>query len=587
MLCKKCGTNIPDDSRTCPYCGASVVSSGQNVDFDYMGKKVFRADSVDQYNYFMQKKFVSSLLTGIVAGVVIVVAAVNVVSFFGKADITQFVKIEEHGYQGNGSVSYTVDSSKVLNEVFGVENEYDLSSDESTVYYKLVSELNNSVSTQSATTGLSNGDKVIYNIEDIKKISEDTGINFKSKNSLEYTISNLTAPYQLKVSELFDVSFMGFDGAGRVNLALKNSDKFSYVNIVNNDTVSLDGANISVFSTDINSPTLKNGDTLNLALKTSADNDSLKENYGFYIDPDEKESFTVSDLTDSEEIDVFSKVNISIVGVDGDATAAYEWDNSSINQTVSSDSKPILAAYSENSNSFRVYRASGGNSSPLINIKNDEYDDYSYGGDYDNFNIDASKSNNITGGDTIEFKITANGEDISNDTYSDHGYTFKETTYTYEVKSGSLDRYLTSKKQLTKDNVRNYGEKVREEAEKYLKDNWSYVVHGSSSFHCYDQQIKDTMIESRVFLAKTSSYGNSYDMWYVYIFKVTDSETSKQKTVSLLANISDPLIKASDSSITTNSSIAFRGYESPEDAISSLNSYKRYDRYEFTEFSFV
>ena len=88
-------------------------------------------------------------------------------------------------------------------------------------------------------------------------------------------------------------------------------------------------------------------------------------------------------------------------------------------------------------------------------------------------------------------------------------------------------------------------------------------------------------------MAKTSYYSNSYTLWYVYTFKVTDSETPKEQTVALVASVSNPLINTADSTISTLDTISFSSYDSAEDAISSLEKYKKNKDYGFAEFSFV
>ncbi|MBQ2604175.1 MAG: zinc ribbon domain-containing protein [Clostridia bacterium] len=610
MKCNECGAAIPDNSTACPNCGKSITgnapsgialkktaepnaavqmsgtnSAVQPAQPKTTGPIILRADSAESYIFYLQKKFFTRLFAAVLAVVLIVTAAINVVSFITRIDLTQFVTVTEYGYDGSGYVSYDIDRKMILENVFGVEDKDDLSEDQEDTYYKLLNSLESAIKSDSSNTGLSNGDLVEYNIKGIKDISKDTGLKFKNKDVISYTVSNLQSPVQLKVSDLFDVSFIGYEGSGGIKLTAKEGSH--YIETGYNNSFYIDGkVPATVAVKDLTEATLKNNDNVELSLVTSADNDALRSEYGFFIEPTFTESYTVEDLTTTEEIDVFSKLDISVAGVDGEAEVKYLWDSSVVEAEMGDDGKPVLSARSEDSRFFNVYNMTTYGSFPLITISNSDESSMKYSSNYDSFSIEASKTNNISGGDTIEFKITANGEEIDGDEFSDNGYKFKETSFTYEVESGSLDRYLTSSKQLTKDNTSAYGEVVREKAETYLKDNWSKAVHGSYSFRCYDQTINSTAIESRVFMAKTSTYSNTYTLWYIYVFKVTDSETPKEATVALVAAISNPLINSADSSLSTIDSISFESYESPEDAIASLEYYKKNKEYGFTEFSF-
>lgn len=630
MKCNECGFEIPDNSNVCPKCGKAIADNAKsgialkksaapkeapkeaaqtpmpnaaapmtapnaaapkpmpNAAPKAAAPLIIRADSAESYIFYLQKHFFVGLLTVVLAVLLIVTAAVNVVSFVTRIDLTQFVVVKEYGYNGSGYVSYDIDRDLILEKVFGVDDYDDLSEDDEEVYDDLVHSLKSAITGNSPTTELSNGDMVEYTIEDIKDISDSTGLKFKNKDTISYTVSNLNPPVQLKVSDLFDVSFAGYEGSGGIILTAKEKSDGHYAETGYGNSFYIDGdVSAAVDVKDITEATLKNNDTVELSLVASDDNDTLRSEYGFYIEPDFTESFTVEGLSTSEEIDVFSKLEISVAGVDGEAKVTYKWDSSVVNAEMSDDGKPVLSARSEDSNYFSVYNKSTYGSFPLLTFSGNKDSSVKYSNDYDSFSIEASKTRDISGGDTIEFKITSGYDEIEGDEYSDHGYKFKETSYTYEVDSASLDRYLTSSKQLTKENVSAYGEAVKEEAEAYLKDNWSEVVHGSYSFHCYDQTINSTAIESRVFMAKTSYYSNSYTLWYVYTFKVTDSETPKEQTVALVASVSNPLINTADSTISTLDTISFSSYDSAEDAISSLEKYKKNKDYGFAEFSFV
>ena len=141
MKCNECGFEIPDNSNVCPKCGKAIADNAKsgialkksaapkeapkeaaqtpmpnaaapkptpNAAPKAAAPLIIRADSAESYIFYLQKHFFVGLLTVVLAVLLIVTAAVNVVSFVTRIDLTQFVVVKEYGYNGSGYVSYVL-----------------------------------------------------------------------------------------------------------------------------------------------------------------------------------------------------------------------------------------------------------------------------------------------------------------------------------------------------------------------------------------------------------------------------------------------------------------------------------------------
>ena len=574
MFCSNCGHKIPDNSNVCPDCGtwlkkpanaaqdapaAQPTPAAQDVPAPQAAasqptqqapQENPAPQQAPQSNpapqaaapaaqdtpaapkgpSFFEKNKKALIFGGIglAALVVLIVVIAVIVNLASRIDLTKYIDVSVDGYNGYGHVTYEVDSERLMKDAFGADSYDKLSLKNIEAWYALT---NVTIDTEGNVNNASNGDRITLKIKNLESIAKKSGVNLNGSDTIEYTVSGLEEPKSFSANDIFDAKFVGFDGSGCVELTLKD-DGLPF-----NLTQSW-GSNIYVddyYSLSITTPgtegSLSNGDEYRVAVKDdSYVSEWLLDKYGMFIDSETEAVFTVSGLETAGELDVFSLVDISISGTDGSAELKYHWN--SLENSVG-DFK-VTADY-EDSGYFTVYSTVYVPDGTLVirdeNSSSAEAEDRYIA----SFSISADKTWGISGGDTIKLTIQNYYDDIQPDTFASSGLIFKEVSKEITVDSSTLDRYVTSDKQLSKDNVTALAADVAENVTEYIKNNWSYTVHNSWSFTCYDQEVTSCTPSSRAYLVCTSTYNNSYVLCIPYECKVQDSETDGEKTIYIIA----------------------------------------------------
>lgn len=613
MFCSNCGKQLPEEAKVCPYCGTRLEYS-QTDDVSREITTPVSTYPVQQESPipatpspslqksavlvspppapqvnpaapqqvepapqmtaaapagpgFLKKNKKAVIIGGIGLGalILIIVAIIIIVNLASRIDLTKYIDVTAEGYNGYGRVSYTVDSEKLLNEVYKVDSISELSS---TKDIQAWSQLNNiTFDVEGNIKNVSNGDKVTIKIKNLETIQKKTGLSFNGNNTIEYTVEGLDDPRAFSAKDIFEASFTGFNGGGCVELSI-NDDKLPF-----NITPSR-GYNINVddyyslnVNTSENEGNLSNGDEFKVTL---ADDESLSKTllseYGIYIDGDTEAVFTVSGLDEAEEFNIFPYVEIKATGVDGNARLTYHWDETEI--TVGN---LVVSVEDENYSNFRLSSKiqTPENSLTITDGKSSvSDDDLKYIG---SFNIEADKSNSIAGGDTINLKVTNGYSEISEDEYASYGLIFSQLTKELNIDGADLDRYITSAKKINKDNILAFTDSVSENVEKCIFDNWAYYVHNTYSFTCYDQEITSCKPAGTAYFVCTSKRSNTYSLCVPFQCKVKDSELEKEKTTYILMKVSSPFISGATNEIKADSySISYEYIEKVADVSNNL-----------------
>ena len=283
-----------------------------------------------------------------------------------------------------------------------------------------------------------------------------------------------------------------------------------------------------------------------------------------YLDTEGSIFFDVSGLQTSETLDLFSLLDVSVSGIDGDARLSYKWDSLDMRQ-----GNLHVTVYNEESQDFSVYSTVATPYAPLYFANGYSDDEESY---IANVSVVPSKSKGISVGDSISLVLTGyySDEVIDAQTYVQSGLIFQDTSYTLEVDSTMVSRYITSDAQITLELLKVLAETKKDSVKEYLLGNWSRIVHGNNSFTCYDQEIVSGPTPYQAYFAKTNTNSNTYTIWIPFKCTCKDSELPTGKEIIVLASVREPIISSGDSqAITSMRDVEVTAYETQEDMLNA------------------
>ncbi len=279
LFCENCGAQLEDDAKFCEKCGTPVEPQKGN----HSAPSAKTVPTGTNPAVKLNKK-----LIGIVAGVVIVVAAI--VIFFltrpVKVDLNDYLTISFSGYDTVGKASYDFDEDAFF-EDYGEDIEYKgseslitaLMDQEDICNYLVDMYIDGSFDVSS---GLTNGDEIHFEWDcNDEAIKENFGIVLSYENKT-CTVEGLQEALQADPFEGVTLSFTGTAPNGKAHLEENTSVDYSY---------DLD------FQMEP-SKDLKNGDTVTVSLpfaETQEGKDFFLKNYGVVFTQTEK-TYTVEGL---------------------------------------------------------------------------------------------------------------------------------------------------------------------------------------------------------------------------------------------------------------------------------------------------
>ncbi len=611
MFCTNCGKQLPDNSTACPFCNASLkpasaptaptqaqqpapapaataqapqpapamqsaptqaqqpapTMQAAPAQAPQQAPAMQAAPKAPAGPGFFKKHAKLLILSGI--GLVVLIAAIVaiilIVGFANRIDITKYIDVSTEGYNGYGQVTYSVDTEKILKEVYKVDSAGELSLKDIQSWSYLS---NLTFDVDGNVKNASNGDKVVIKIKNLENVQSKSGLHFNGNDTIEYTVEGLEEPKSFSAADIFDASFTGFNGAGCVVLTTKDDSlpfnvSASWSNVYIDDYYSL------TLKTSETEGKLSNGDEFKVTIaEDQYTSEYLLSKYGMYIDGKTEAVFTVSGLGEPDTLDIFSLVDIKVSGVDGKAALTYHW-----NETEVTTGNLVITADDEDSNSFRISSKvhTPENQLTISDEKStDVSDELNYIG---SFYINADKTNSISGGDTINIIVTSGYSEFSADEYKPYGLVFSEIAKEMKIDSAELDRYITSAEKLNKDNVNAFADTVSESVKEQVLNNWAYYVHDTYSFICYDQEISSCKPAGSAYFVCSSKTNNTYVLCIPFQCKVKDSELDNEKSVYILMKVYTPLITNNTSEIKfeNNNNISFEYIKTLTDVSDNLN----------------
>lgn len=133
-----------------------------------------------------------------------------------KVELSDYVELQFNGYDSIGTASYSVDDSRLVEDVFGVtdDNYWELGHEE-------MQEISNMVSAYSIElvqdTDLSNGDEVTVRLS----VDEEKTKELKTKDEITFEVTGLEEPTEISDEEIdrnVIVNFNGASGRGTVQI---------------------------------------------------------------------------------------------------------------------------------------------------------------------------------------------------------------------------------------------------------------------------------------------------------------------------------------------------------------------------------
>ena len=203
-----------------------------------------------------------------------------------EVDISSCVMVSAQGFDGMGVVDCSTDAEEInkvfkqtMKELYGDEIESSTKSD--------FDKLEKSIRVQAEpSNSVSNGDKITIQILYDEKKAEECNVEIKP-DSIEYTVSGLTAIQSVDAFEGFQVSFSGTEN--NTQIILDNSGCSDFVR--NYVVFSLDGSTIKVLDGNV---VVKNGETITVKAEFG---DNLPEDMEqVYVLANDSKSFNASGL---------------------------------------------------------------------------------------------------------------------------------------------------------------------------------------------------------------------------------------------------------------------------------------------------
>lgn len=536
MFCEKCGKQIPDGSAFCDGCGAKLTQEAAPVEAaapvaapaapaaaaapaakpNFFAVLAAKAKAIHQKN---------KLIFPIAGAVLVVAIAVLVVlGILGRqVSMKDYMDVQAEGYDGYGYVTFDFGHTSFGMRAVGDKDvegyDEDLEEDEDFRYmdksdvdkeyrdnFKDAQKLVESIEFEltypedKSNGRLSNGDVIKVEIKCDEDRAEELGLTLQDL-SFEYTVEGLKAVSEVDILSYFDLVGEGYDGYGRVQLKCNTTgtkqigslifDMEKGQNYITYHYEDEEWTN-SIYPYINDSYNKSNGDKVEA--KVDYSEDYFLERGGVKLINLTKE-LTVSDLKESQEVDLLSYFDIKFVGMNGSGRGEVT-------------PKQETATFGE----YTVNLQTG------EWTKGDEYVGYTY--------VYLESSYNLTNGDEVKAYVS-----YSEYTFGEAGVKFINAEQ--NVKVANLAEYVTDLDKVTDYSA--ISEKAQEDIIDYLTYSWSWAVH--RDYRSYSNKTIDKDIKLYKAVLKVAADSANYyenQMYLVFAVKLNDNAI-KTPTVYYIA----------------------------------------------------
>lgn len=565
MFCEKCGKQIPDGSAFCDGCGAKLIQEATPVAAPAPeaapaaapaapAKASFLATLLEKVKAIHQKNKLIFPIAGAV--VVVAIALVILFSVLGRqVSVKDYMNAVTDGYDGYGSVAFDFGYTSLGMRAVGDKDvegyEVELEEDDDFRYMekgdvskqyrdkfndaqKLMQSIDYELTYPEGKSNgnLSNGDVIKVKITCKKSYAEDLGLTLNDL-SYDYVVEGLKSVEEVDVLSYFDLVGDGYDGYG--NVALKCN--YSGTKQVNGLIFEMsegesfiayryeDGGWSGSLYPYITSDTYNksNGDKVEVSLDYSED---YFMQQGVKLVNRNKE-YTVSDLKESQSVDLISYYDIKFTGLSGNGRGE-------------ATPKQETATFGE----YTVNLQTG------EWTKDGEYVGYTY--------IYLNDSYGLSNGDTVQVYVS-----YSEYTFGQAGVKF--TNATQDITISTLGAYATSLSE-----IKAYDDLTATDMEtvnNYLNDSWTQAVHNRYFGSYSDQKIGDDMKFYKMVLTTPKSTDASVKntLWMIYSVSVSDNEITTPTTYYFA-------IRHNNVAVYTDGSVFVDGYTSKNSGYESYET---------------
>ena len=564
MFCEKCGKQIPDGSAFCDGCGAKLTQEAAPVAAPEPApaavpaaapaapaKPPFFATLLAKAKAIHQK----NKLIFPIAGAVVVVALALVIVFgiLGRqVSVKDYMDVTTEGYDGYGYVYFDFGHTSFGMRVVGDKDvkgyDAELEEDDDFRYMekgdvskkyrdnfndaqKLVQSIEYELTFPEGKENgqLSNGDVIKVKITCKKSYAEDLGLTLNDL-TYDYVVAGLEPVAELDVLSYFDLVGEGYDGYGKVQLKCNFSgtkkvgglvfdmtEGESYISYHYEDEEWTSSIYPYVRSDTYNK---SNGDKVEVTVDYAEDYFIER---GVKLVNREKE-YTISDLTESQEVDLISYYDIEFTGLNGSGRGKVT-------------PKQETATFGDYT----------------VNLQNGEW---TKDGEYIGYtNVYLNNSYSLSNGDEVKAYVS-----YSEYTFGQAGVKFINAEQNFTI--SNLGTYATALSEIL-----SYEDVVAEDMQfvsDYLNENWGAAVHNHWYGSYSKQNIGDDMKLYKMVLTtpKSSSSYNKNVLWMIYSVTISDNEITTPTTYYFAVRHEDVAVYVDGGLYAGDYSTRYSGYAS-------------------------
>lgn len=563
MFCEKCGKQLPDGSAFCDGCGAKltqeaapaapVAAPAAPAKAPFFATLLAKAKAIHQKN---------KLIFPIAGAVVVVAVALLIVfSILGKqVSMKDYMDVLAEGYDGYGYVTFDFGHTSFGMRAVGDKDvkgyDEDLEEDGDFRYMdksdvskdyrdnfkdaqKLVESIEYELTyPEDKSNGrLSNGDVIKVKIKCKESLAEDLGLTLKDLE-FEYKVDGLKAVTDFDILSYFDLVGEGYDGYGRIQMKCNTTGTKQVGSLIFDMEK---GQNYISFHYEdeewkssiypyITSDTYNKSNGDKVEVKVDYAEDYFIARSGVKLVNLTKE-YTVSDLKESQEVDLISYYDIKFVGLDGSGHGQIT-------------PKQETATFGEYT----------------VNLQSGEWTkDGSYVG-YTHVYLDNTYS--LSNGDVVKAYVS-----YSEYTFGEAGVKFINVEQDLTI--SNLAAYATSLSQiLTYDDV---VELDMFNLNSYLDGQWGAAVHNQWFAEYKNQVIGDDMALYKMVLTtpKNEDAARTNTLWMIYSVTLSDNQITTPTTYYFAFRSYDVAVYT-DGGLYVDYTVKYSGYTDYQELYKAL-----------------
>ncbi|MBQ7415833.1 MAG: zinc ribbon domain-containing protein [Oscillospiraceae bacterium] len=282
MFCSHCGAKNADNSAFCENCGANIS-----------------ADAPIKPRKPLSRRTLIIICAAVAAAIIALTVVLIIVNQPKTLEMDNYISVSFEGFDTVGRATLTVDGEKLVNDLTDGLDESGV-----TDLYKLLRQGKLDVELEKES-GLRNGDTVTVNLTVDNAAFEEFGLKIKLKKTA-YTVEGLKPITTVDPFDYLKVTVSGYEPYASVDFENTATDEYLQSRLY--------------FYCDDRTYDCSNGDEL-VIYAGGIYEDSAEDGYHFTRF---SMTYTLTDVPQPEEIDVFDILTVTYSGVDGEGRLSFE-----------------------------------------------------------------------------------------------------------------------------------------------------------------------------------------------------------------------------------------------------------------------